>query len=295
MDEKNGSDEELAGGSGGQPTTYFGGYQTTRPTQARGGNGTTQAWPPQTGVRWRPERVADAPLYHPGCTCPRRIPPDPFADAQSWDPGCEVHFRQVRVADAPPPVVHGGGSDGGGGHHGGDGSGGGWSRRRKIWTALAALLGALVLLGVVGAIVAPPAPKPAPVPVSSSAQPVPPAPKPTVQPTTAPTTDPAPPVDPAPPATAAVPKPEPVVPSIDGTGTFLVGSDVKPGTYRSAGPDADRRSLGLPCYWSRTRGTTGDLGDIIANGLPAGPAVVTIRKSDGAFTSDGCQKWVLVR
>ncbi|MET9952450.1 hypothetical protein ABZ135_13010 [Streptomyces sp. NPDC006339] len=74
---------------------------------------------------------------------------------------------------------------------------------------------------------------------------------------------------------------------IPGDGTFLVGSEVQPGTYRSAGP-AD----GLAdCYWARLKGTTGELGDIVANHAGKGPATVTILATDKAFQTSGCQTW----
>lgn len=71
-----------------------------------------------------------------------------------------------------------------------------------------------------------------------------------------------------------------------GPGTYVVGKDIKPGTYKTAGP-AD--SL---CYWARNKDTTGDAGSIIANGVPQGPATVTIKSTDGAFETSGCKNWV---
>ncbi len=73
--------------------------------------------------------------------------------------------------------------------------------------------------------------------------------------------------------------------TIPGTGLFLVGEDVQPGTYRGDGS-------GGMCYWARLSGTSGELGDVIANGLPDGPTVVTIRESDVAFETQGCADWV---
>ena len=46
-----------------------------------------------------------------------------------------------------------------------------------------------------------------------------------------------------------------------GNGTHLVGSDIRPGTYRAA-------ATGLGgCYWSRLAGLRGDLNDILANNI----------------------------
>jgi len=75
--------------------------------------------------------------------------------------------------------------------------------------------------------------------------------------------------------------------SIAGNGTYAVGGDVQPGTYRSAGP-AD--STGI-CYWARLKDTTGDMDSIIANDVGKGPQVVTVKKTDGAFSTRGCATW----
>jgi hypothetical protein len=68
-----------------------------------------------------------------------------------------------------------------------------------------------------------------------------------------------------------------------GDGLFLVGVDVRPGTYRNAG--------GENCYWARLRSTSGELGAIIANDNPTGPTVVTIRSTDKAFETSNCATW----
>ncbi|MGH3501210.1 MAG: hypothetical protein ACRDQA_10045 [Nocardioidaceae bacterium] len=78
--------------------------------------------------------------------------------------------------------------------------------------------------------------------------------------------------------------------SIDNDGTYLVGEDIQPGTYRTKGPEEG--SLTDMCYYARLSGTSGELGDIIANGNPSGQTVVTISASDEAFETTGCQPWV---
>jgi hypothetical protein len=65
-------------------------------------------------------------------------------------------------------------------------------------------------------------------------------------------------------------------------GIYLVGTDIKPGQYKS-GPSGD-------CYWARLSGTSGDLDDILAN-HNGGNSVVTIRKSDKAFETNNCGEW----
>jgi hypothetical protein len=85
-------------------------------------------------------------------------------------------------------------------------------------------------------------------------------------------------------ASADPPKqpPEPKT-TIDKDGTYVVGTDVVPGTYSSAGP-----ANGHTCYWKRL----GDHGsDVIDNALTKKPQVVQIEPSDKAFKTDGCQTW----
>ena len=66
-------------------------------------------------------------------------------------------------------------------------------------------------------------------------------------------------------------------------GTFVVGTDVEPGTYRSA-------STGK-CYWARLSNFNGD-DDIISNEfVSSGPAIVTIAAGDVGFKSQGCSRW----
>ena len=69
-------------------------------------------------------------------------------------------------------------------------------------------------------------------------------------------------------------------------GTHVVGTDIEPGTYRSAGPSS--------CYWARLSGFGGTTSDILANGNPRGQAIVTIESEDKAFTSKRCGTWELM-
>ncbi|MFF7457260.1 hypothetical protein [Kitasatospora sp. NPDC008115] len=136
--------------------------------------------------------------------------------------------------------------------------------------------------------------------VTAPAPPAPPAPTVTV--TVTATATPPPPAATAPPTeagagTGTVTKPEagnaPAEPAdtIDGSGTFLVGTDIRPGTYRTAGPGGG--SMGM-CYWERARAADGDLGSIIANENLMGQGVVTIKKSDVVFKTQGCQPWTKI-
>ena len=65
--------------------------------------------------------------------------------------------------------------------------------------------------------------------------------------------------------------------TFDGDGTYIVGDDIQPGTYKSEG--------GSPCYWARL-GAGGE--DIIDNSLGSGPAVVTVRPGDFALEVARC-------
>jgi hypothetical protein len=69
-----------------------------------------------------------------------------------------------------------------------------------------------------------------------------------------------------------------------GDGTFDVGVDIKPGTYRLREPAS--------CYWARLKGFDGTLDDIIANELVDDAySVVTIKSTDAGFEADGCGEW----
>ena len=71
--------------------------------------------------------------------------------------------------------------------------------------------------------------------------------------------------------------------SIDHDGTYLVGKDIMPGTYSSAGPVGNGT-----CYWKRMGNPDGNL---IDNAMSKKPQVVQIEASDKAFKTSGCQPW----
>ena len=70
--------------------------------------------------------------------------------------------------------------------------------------------------------------------------------------------------------------------TFSGTGTYLVGKDIQPGTYRAAAAPSGN------CYWERLSGTGGGINDTIANDNSSGPVVVTIQTSDAALKVSGC-------
>ncbi|MEU0914535.1 hypothetical protein [Streptomyces althioticus] len=73
--------------------------------------------------------------------------------------------------------------------------------------------------------------------------------------------------------------------TFSGEGEYLVGGDIKPGTYKSAGSDG---SFG--CYWERAKDASGEVGSNIANNILDGPGRVTLNKGE-YFKTNRCQEW----
>lgn len=69
-------------------------------------------------------------------------------------------------------------------------------------------------------------------------------------------------------------------------GTYIVGKDIEPGTYKSDGSVV---------YWARLSGFSGDLNQILANGVPNGSAIVEIKSSDKGFTTSGGGTWKKIK
>lgn len=80
--------------------------------------------------------------------------------------------------------------------------------------------------------------------------------------------------------------PPPPAAAMAGDGVYEVGVDVKSGTYVSKASDSGN------CYWARLKNNGGGFDAIIANGNSSGQVVVTIRKTDQSFESNGCSDWV---
>jgi len=69
-----------------------------------------------------------------------------------------------------------------------------------------------------------------------------------------------------------------------GDGTWTVGADIEPGTYRAAA------AVGSTCYWGIYRsGSNG--GDIIENDIPGGGRPVVALSPGQDFNSTRCGKW----
>ncbi|WP_129843148.1 hypothetical protein [Streptomyces sp. RFCAC02] len=94
----------------------------------------------------------------------------------------------------------------------------------------------------------------------------------------------------APAPAAAEETPEPAGEPADsgasfGPGVYLVGEDIAPGEYRTAGPAAG--VLAPLCRWTLTSDPGGGFDAVLANGMPDGPARVTV--AEGAyFETSGC-------
>ena len=70
----------------------------------------------------------------------------------------------------------------------------------------------------------------------------------------------------------------PPPPTQYGEGTYVVGTDIQPGVYHTAGsPD---------CYWARLSGLD-PMNDIITNSVSSGPQTVQVMASDKAFMVQG--------
>jgi hypothetical protein len=90
----------------------------------------------------------------------------------------------------------------------------------------------------------------------------------------------------APPATTALapgtPKSASEPPGF-GDGTYLVGTDIQPGLYRTDGTTR--------CYWERLSGVSGDFDAILANESVDGQAYVEVFPTDVAFSTRRCGRW----
>lgn len=73
-------------------------------------------------------------------------------------------------------------------------------------------------------------------------------------------------------------------PATFGSGTWIVGTDISPGTYRNS-TSVDG------CYWARPSGFGGTLDDIITNDFRFSRTIVEISASDAGFESNRCGTW----
>ncbi|MFF0017173.1 hypothetical protein [Streptomyces sp. NPDC005374] len=76
--------------------------------------------------------------------------------------------------------------------------------------------------------------------------------------------------------------------AFSGDGDFQVGSDVKPGTYRTTG---NRDGM---CYWERAKDASGEMDSLLANDNVTGTSYVTVKATDKIFKSSDCNDWAAV-
>lgn len=74
--------------------------------------------------------------------------------------------------------------------------------------------------------------------------------------------------------------------SITQDGTYVVGKDIKAGTWHT-----DGQSDAGGCYWERDRNLDGDLDSIISNNNITGPSTVSVHHGDAAFQVSGGCTW----
>lgn len=78
--------------------------------------------------------------------------------------------------------------------------------------------------------------------------------------------------------------------TITSDGTYIVGVDIEPGLYVSAGAvDTD-----INCWGTRLSGFSGEYNDVIAYAYGKGRVVVRIKPTDAAFDSWNCHTWTRV-
>lgn len=83
-----------------------------------------------------------------------------------------------------------------------------------------------------------------------------------------------------------VEKAPPVDEVVPGDGTWVIGKEIKRGTYRTEG--------GSSCYWARSVRLAGHW-VVVDSAFGPGAQEVALGKDDVAFDSQGCDKWVMVR
>lgn len=77
-------------------------------------------------------------------------------------------------------------------------------------------------------------------------------------------------------------------PLVISAGTYLVGSDIQPGTYKGQGGN----DITSSCYWERLRSVSGGFDSILANDNATGQYYVQVLASDFALKT-ACQlEWV---
>lgn len=98
-----------------------------------------------------------------------------------------------------------------------------------------------------------------------------------------PTAQPGPPV---PQPSKAVEQSPPVADTVPGNGTWLIGKEIKRGTYHTTGSSI--------CLWTRLQRHPSGGWVIVDGAYRMGAQTVALGKDDAAFATQGCPTWVLV-
>lgn len=69
-------------------------------------------------------------------------------------------------------------------------------------------------------------------------------------------------------------------------GAWIVGSQMPPGVYSTAGPSSNT------CFFRRLSSFAGDLDSIITINSTKGPALIEVEASDIGFSTSGCEPWI---
>jgi hypothetical protein len=86
----------------------------------------------------------------------------------------------------------------------------------------------------------------------------------------------------APARSRKTPRPAPLARTFS-DGTWLVGGEVRPGTYRATAEGT--------CSWARLAEPLAGVEQVIGSDLGSGPRLVTVGKRDESFRSTGCGRW----
>ena len=154
-----------------------------------------------------------------------------------------------------------------------------WGKRIAI--AAGVIVGIFIVLAVIGSMLPTPTPTPAAAPATTSApaEPAPAAPPATVTVTVAPPVVPVEPVAEDPPGD----------PSVVEAGTYEVGVDIQPGTYRSAGKVGDNPYSCSYVVWADdSRAVMKDIGSATS---PKQQMIVKVSKGN-LLTTSGCAPFV---
>lgn len=87
-------------------------------------------------------------------------------------------------------------------------------------------------------------------------------------------------------APAAADPPAYPSPYMDHDGTYLVGTDIRPGLYLTLGATG-----GGNCSWLRSASGSGDVSNVIDRGESSEAQYALIAPTDRAFETHGCQTW----